>query len=97
LFCQPDGKPLHAANIARRDMRQVIKKAGVPRIRFHDLRHTTATHLLEQGENPKTVSELLGHSSVAFTMDVYAHVLPGRQAQMMARLQARLLGQKTPE
>lgn len=95
VFCQPDGKPLHAANIARRDMRRVIKKAGVPRIRFHDLRHTTATHLLEQGENPKAVSELLGHSSVAFTMDVYGHVLPGRQAQMMARLQERLFGIKT--
>lgn len=69
----------------------------LPRIRFHDLRHTTATHLLAQSENPKAVSELLGHSSVAFTMDVYGHVLPGRQAQMMARLQERLLGQKTTE
>lgn len=67
----------------------------LPRIRFHDLRHTTATHLLEHGENPKAVSELLGHSSVAFTMDVYGHVLPGRQAQMMARLQERLLGVKS--
>lgn len=92
VFCQPDGKPLHVKNVARWDFRRVIKAAKLPRIRFHDLRHTTASHLLDQGENPKAVSELLGHSSVAFTMDVYGHVLPGRQAQMMGRLQERLLG-----
>ena len=52
----------------------------MPRIRFHDLRHTHAGLLLKAGIPPKVVSERLGHDTVAFTMDVYAHVIPGMQA-----------------
>jgi integrase len=51
-----------------------------PRVRFHDLRHAHATHMLASGVNPKVAQERLGHSSVAFTMDIYSHVLPGMQA-----------------
>ena len=51
--------------------------AGVKRVRFHDLRHTHATLLLASGTNIKAVSARLGHSSVAFTLDVYGHVIPG--------------------
>jgi integrase len=51
-----------------------------PRVRFHDLRHTHATQLLAAGVNIKVVSERLGHASVAFTLDTYAHVMPGQQA-----------------
>lgn len=83
---------LHVRNITRWDFRRVIRAAKLPSIRFHDLRHTTATHLLEQGENLKTVSEFLGHSDPGFTLRTYAHVLPGWTAQMMARLQERLFG-----
>ncbi|MBA2319087.1 MAG: site-specific integrase [Euzebyales bacterium] len=57
------------------------RDAGLPHIRLHDLRHTHATLLLEAGANPKVVSERLGHHSVAFTLDTYAHVLPGMQAE----------------
>lgn len=52
--------------------RRAVKTTGVPKIRFHDLRHTHATLLLRAGVNPKVVSERLGHSSVAFTLDTYA-------------------------
>ena len=52
----------------------------MPRIRLHDLRHTHATLLLQAGVSPKVVSERLGHATVAFTMQVYAHVIPGMQA-----------------
>lgn len=52
-----------------------LKKAGLQRIRFHYLRHTAATLLLRQGVNPKVVSEMLGHASVAITLDIYSHVL----------------------
>ena len=52
---------------------------GLPRIRFHDLRQTHATHLLAAGTNVRVVSERLGHASVPFTLDVYAHALPGQQ------------------
>jgi integrase len=60
------------------------KTLDVPRIRFHDLRHTHATHLLAAGVNAKLVSEPLGHSTVAFTSDTYGHVQPGQQADAAA-------------
>ena len=55
----------------------VLRKAGLPHIRFHDLRHTHATLMLSQGVHPKIVSERLGHSSITITLDTYSHVLPG--------------------
>jgi hypothetical protein len=64
-----------------------VKRAGVPRIRLHQLRHTHASLLLAAGVNPKVVSERLGHSS--FTLDTYAHVMPGMQpdaAELFIRL-----------
>ena len=61
-----------------------VRSIDLPRIRLHDLRYTHATILLQQGINPKVVSERLGHASVSFTMDVYQHVLPGMQAQAAA-------------
>ena len=63
-------------------------EARPPRIRFHDLRHTHATHLLAAGVNIKVASERLGHASVAFTLDVYAHVMPGQQADAAAAVAA---------
>ncbi len=92
---KPDGKPLHLHNIVTRDFRRVTKKAKLPRIRFHDLRHSHATDLLAHGEHPKVVSERLGHYDPAFTLRVYSHVLPGMQAQTAMRLEERLFGQKT--
>jgi integrase len=53
-----------------------LKDAGLPHIRVHDLRHTTASALLEAGVHPKVVQELLGHSTVAVTLDTYSHVAP---------------------
>jgi integrase len=55
----------------------MMAKAGVPRIRFHDLRHTAATLLIAEGVPIGVVSQMLGHTSAAFTLSVYAHVLPG--------------------
>ena len=55
-------------------------------MRLHDLRHTHATLLLAAGVNPKLVSDRLGHSSVAFTLDTYAHAIPGQQAEAAAAL-----------
>jgi integrase len=97
VFCQPDGKPLHLHNIVSRDFSRVTKKAKLPRIRFHDLRHSHATDLLAHGEHPKVVSERLGHYDPAFTLRVYSHVLPGMQAQTARRLEARLFGQQSSE
>ena len=57
----------------------LLKRAGLPEIRFHDLRHTCATLLLSKNVNPKVVSEMLGHASIAITLDTYSHVLPTMQ------------------
>jgi integrase len=95
VFSQPNGKPLHAHNIAQRDFRRVIERAGLPRIRFHDLRHTHATHLLRAGVHPKVVQERLGHSTPAFTLAVYSHVLPGMQEEAAEAISSRILGHES--
>ncbi len=59
----------------------MLTRAGLPRVRFHDLRHTAATLLLERGINPKVVSEMLGHSHVSVTLGIYSHVMPHMQQQ----------------
>ena len=63
--------------MARTSFKPLLERAELPDIRFHDLRHTCATLLLSRGHHPKLVQELLGHSSVAMTLDRYSHVLPG--------------------
>lgn len=79
VFTNTRGGPLNARNLAQRSFRQVLERAGVPTIRFHDLRHTAATLMHLQGINSKVVSERLGHSSVGITLDRYSHVLPSMQ------------------
>lgn len=91
VFAMPDGSPWNPDVITRR-FTLLIEKAGLPRIRFHDLRHTHASHLLAAGTNIKVVSERLGHSSVSFTLDVYAHVMPGQQADAAAAVAAMVDG-----
>src|SRR5438046_2460833 len=91
VFATQLGKPLDPSNLIRRSFRPLLQAARLERIRFHDLRHTVATLLLEQGIHPKVVADLLGHSQVAITLDVYGHVLPGLQrttAQAFDRLLA---------
>ncbi len=78
VFTGPDGEPLDP-NLVSRGFGKMIKNAGLPHIRLHDLRHTHATMMLEAGIHPKVVSERLGHASVGITLDIYSHVLPGLQ------------------
>lgn len=63
---------------------RAIAKTSLPRLRFHDLRHAHATHLLARGINPKIASERLGHSKVGITLDLYSHVIPGMQEDAAA-------------
>ena len=69
----------------------MLAAAGIKRIRFHDLRHSHATLMLQNGEHPKVVSERLGHSKVGITLDLYSHVLPNLQSQAAERFD-QLLG-----
>jgi len=65
---------------------RLARQAGLEGVRFHDLRHTFASLMLLRGAKPKVISEALGHSSVAFTMDVYSHIIEGMQSDAMALL-----------
>ncbi|MFE9454567.1 tyrosine-type recombinase/integrase [Streptomyces sp. NPDC006739] len=73
VFTTPAGRPLDPANLTRR-FRSFLNRAGLRRIRFHDLRHSTATLLLEQGVDLVVIKELLGHAHIGVTAGVYAHV-----------------------
>ena len=92
VFAKPDGSPIHPDLISQ-TFERAVAKLDIPRIRLHDLRHTHATILLQQNVHPKVVSERLGHASVAFTMTVYQHVMPGLQAQAAAAFDAAVFGQ----
>lgn len=65
---------------------ELLEAAGLPKMRYHDLRHSCASLLLELGEHPKIVQEILGHSSIGITMDLYSHVSPQLQRRSMDRL-----------
>ncbi len=73
VFCTKEGKPLDPSEFTRHFQR-LLKAAGLPRLRFHDLRHTFATVSLQEGVSAKVIQEVLGHHSAAFTMQVYSHV-----------------------
>ena len=77
-------------NVATASFKPLLNKAGLPDLRFHDLRHTCATLLLSRGHHPKLVQELLGHASVAMTLDRYSHVLPGMGDQTATAMEAAL-------
>ena len=79
IFASEAGEPLDRRIITTHRFKPLLKRAGLPQIRFHDLRHTCATILLSKNVNPKVVSEMLGHSSIAITLDTYSHVLPTMQ------------------
>jgi len=77
VFASGIGTPLNRHNLNSRSFKPLLKRAGLPEIRFHDLRHTFATLLLSGDVHPKFVQELLGHATIAITLDTYSHVLPG--------------------
>jgi integrase len=78
-----DGAPIRPNTLTIYWVR-LLAKTTLPRVRFHDLRHAHATHLLASGVHPKVASERLGHSKVGITLDLYSHVLPGMQADAAA-------------
>ncbi len=90
VFTTGIGTPLNPSGVRNRSFHRVLARAGLPRIRFHDLRHTMATLMLHHGENPKVVQEMLGHSTIQMTMDTYAHVITGAQEAAAARMEGIL-------
>jgi integrase len=84
VVTQADGSPLRPHSLGQEWVRFLARNASLPRIRFHDLRHAHARHLLSSGVHPKVASERLGHSKVGITLDLYSHVLPNMQADAAA-------------
>jgi len=76
MFASQRGTPLDASNVVNRSYKPLLRRAGLPGIRFHDLRHTCATLLLPKNVNPKYVQRLLGHKSIKITLDLYSHWIP---------------------
>jgi integrase len=89
VFTSPRGIRLYPPAITR-TFHDLTDRAGVPRVRLHDLRHTHATLLLKSGEMTKVVTERLGHSTTAYTQDAYQHVLPGMQRDAARRFRERM-------
>jgi integrase len=81
VFCTESGGPLDGDNLRHRVFYKLLEKAELRRVRFHDLRHTFASLLLQNGESPTYVKEQMGHSSIQVTVDVYAHLIPGANRQ----------------
>jgi integrase len=96
VFCNSVGNPINGSNLLQRSFRPLLARAGLPAIRFHDLRHSSATLLLSLGVHPKIVSEILGHSQVSLTLDTYSHVLPSLQEEAFSRLNTLLTEPTNP-
>ena len=94
VFAALDGSPLHPQNVSAA-FRRLCKSASLPVIRFHDLRHSYATAALSTDVHQKVVSERLGHSSIAITMDTYSHVMPSVAEEGALRIAAVIHGART--
>ncbi len=92
VFTDTAGGPIRRGNLVRRSFHPLLRRAGLDRIRFHDLRHTAATLLLRQGVHPKVVQERLGHAQISLTLDTYSHAVPSMQRDAAERLDALLGG-----
>jgi integrase len=79
VFATERGTLVNPTNLRERYFKPLLNRVSLPEIRFHDLRHTCATLLLSKNVNPKIVSEMLGHATIAITLDTYSHLLPNMQ------------------
>lgn len=91
VFANEVGRPVEVRNLMRRSFVPLLERANLPSIRFHDLRHTAATLLLGGGMHPKLVSEMLGHTRISTTIDLYSHVTPVMHQQAAQAMDAILL------
>jgi len=92
VFPNESGKPMNYSNMITRHFLPALKQAELPKIRFHDLRHTYASLLIEQGENIKYIQSQLGHSSPTVTLNVYAHLMASTNQEAACRLENTVVG-----
>ena len=86
MFLSPDGAILDPDNLYHRYFRPVLTKAGIRKIRLHDLRHTFGSLLIQNGASIVYVKEQMGHSSIQVTVDIYGHLIPGANVSFVDRL-----------
>jgi integrase len=91
IFTTEVGTLINPSNLRQRSFKPLLEHAGLPRITFNDLRHTCASLLFQKNVHPKFVQELLGHASVAITLDTYSHMLPGMGSQAADAIESALL------
>lgn len=92
VFVDEVGSPIDATRFLRQSFAPLLKRAGLPKVRFHDLRHSAATLLLGRGIHPKIVAEMLGHSQIGITLDLYSHVTPTIQRDATAAMESIVAG-----
>jgi len=97
IFSNENGLPLDPANLVKREFHPALDRAGLRRIRFHDLRHTYASILISQGENIKFVQSQLGHASAKTTLDRYGHLMPNLENDAARRLDKTVFGTEAKE
>lgn len=96
LFCRGNGLPIHATTLLKR-FSKFLDDIGIPRVRWHDLRHTSVSMLIQQGVHPKLISDRMGHASVQTTLDRYGHLMPGMQAAVAESLDDWMREQIAPD
>jgi integrase len=92
VFTTTSGAPIDGRDLIRKWFRPLLKRAGLPPIRIHDLRHSYASIALARGVHPKVVQEALGHSTIAVTLDLYSHVVPSLQREAAKEMGEALFG-----
>ncbi|MFI6325116.1 tyrosine-type recombinase/integrase [Nonomuraea sp. NPDC050556] len=96
LVCHPDGRPVHPDTITRR-FNRLVDRAGVPRIRLHDVRHTYATVSLDAGVDPKILADRIGHASMSYTFDIYTHPTVGTDRESAEKIARLIFGVDGPQ
>ncbi len=89
MCARPDGTPINP-NTLTSGFASLVRRTDIPAVTFHGLRHTHATHLFQAGVHPKIAQERLGHSTIAVTLDLYSHVMPGMQEDAAMRVDKAL-------
>lgn len=92
VFTTATGTPLDGRDLIRKWFRPLLKRAGLPAIRIHDLRHSYASIALARGVHPKVVQEAMGHATIAVTLDLYSHVVPSLQREAAKEMGEALFG-----
>lgn len=92
IFCREDGTPFDPDTVAKLEFHRYLKDAGIRHVRFHDLRHTYASLLIAQGENPKYIQTQLGHASIQITFDRYGHLMRDVNQEAAERLDESVFG-----